>query len=123
MEEGCGGFRAMNCDNDEECFHEEYEADINGRASCNRCGYRWWLTSAEIERERQLHVEYDRMVRRWERERFWQEIKHRLGRLIFWRRRRPSDGLGGSCRRLWRPSITSSHPRPRPLHRRPQGGR
>lgn len=73
---------------DEECFHEDYEADVNGRASCCRCSHVWWLTSEEIERERQLHAAYDRMMRRAER-REW--IEGWVHRLAFWRRwRKPS---------------------------------
>ncbi len=73
---------------EEECFHEDYEADVNGRATCCRCSHTWWLTSEEIERERQLHAAYDRMMRRKE----WRErIARIIDTLAFWRRwRKPA---------------------------------
>lgn len=74
----------------EECCHEDYEADINGRATCCRCGECWYLTSEEIERERRLSTAYDAMVRREER-REW--INRWISRLAFWRRWRKHEGV------------------------------
>jgi hypothetical protein len=68
---------------EEECYHEHYEADINGRATCDRCSHTWWLTDEEIERERELVASYDQMMRREEWRLWRQEF---VDRLAFWRR-------------------------------------
>lgn len=71
-----------------ECFHEDYEADINGRAHCCRCDHSWYLSDDEIARERELHAAYDVMMRHEER-REW--IAGWVHRLAFWRRwRKPA---------------------------------
>lgn len=74
---------------DEECYHEDYEADINGRATCCRCGHVWYLTSQDIERERKLNQVYDAMMRAEE----WRQRVDRaisaMKRLRFWRKKRP----------------------------------
>lgn len=75
---------------EEECYHEHYEADINGRATCDRCSHTWWLTDEEIERERELVVAYDAMMRREE----WRQWREWISRLAFWRRwRKPKPAL------------------------------
>jgi hypothetical protein len=75
-------------DDYDECLHEDYEADVNGRATCDQCGTVWCLTKDEIERERQLHVAYDRMMRREEWRQWREDWVHRLA---FWRRwRKPA---------------------------------
>lgn len=54
---------------EDDCDHEDYEADIlTGMASCGRCGHRWMQTAQEIERERQAQIAYDAMCEAWERE-------------------------------------------------------
>lgn len=53
---------------DEECWHEEYEADLLGRARCGQCGHSWWLTDQEIAAERANVKAYDDLCREWERE-------------------------------------------------------
>lgn len=68
---------------EEECWHEEYEADINGRATCDRCGHRWWLTAEEIRWEREREAAYDKMMRK-EEWRCWRQ--EWINRLAFWRR-------------------------------------
>jgi hypothetical protein len=73
---------------EDECFHEDFEADINGRATCDYCGHSWWLSDEEIKAERELHAAYDQMMRREER-RQW--IDGWVRKLAFWRRwRRPA---------------------------------
>ena len=67
----------------EECWHEEYEADINGRAVCSCCGETWYLTAAEIESEREASVAFDRAMRREEWRQFLSSI---ISRIAFWRR-------------------------------------
>lgn len=72
----------------EECWHEEFEADINGLATCGRCGARWWMTVTEIAREGELRTDYDKMIRRAERR---ERIERWLHALAFWRRwRKPA---------------------------------
>lgn len=74
---------------EEECLHEDYEADINGRATCCRCSYVWWLTDEEIEHERELHVAYDDMMLREERRERIRRILHKV--TWMWRRwRKPT---------------------------------
>ena len=73
---------------EEECLHEDYEADINGRASCCRCSHSWWMTDDEIEHEREIHAAYDRMMSREERR---ERIRQLIRPLAFWRRwRKPA---------------------------------
>lgn len=37
---------------EDECQHDDYEADILiGRATCNCCGHWWWQTREEIDAE------------------------------------------------------------------------
>jgi len=75
---------------DEECYHEDYEADINGRAVCDRCGHTWWMTAAEIAAEREHVAAYDKMCRKWEREEYWRAWRDWFlrpwRRLVNWRR-------------------------------------
>lgn len=68
---------------DDECFHEDYEVHINGRATCCRCGEGWYLTAEEIQYERERVIGYDKMYRRWEREQRWQQF---VSKIAFWRR-------------------------------------
>lgn len=79
--------RSPDDERDEECFHEDYEADINGRAHCSYCSHSWWLTAEEIENERELHAAYDAAMRR-EEWRLW--FAAWADRLAFWRRWRKS---------------------------------
>lgn len=72
------------------CIHEEYEADVNGRATCNSCGIVWYLTAQDIQHERELHAAYNAMMRR-EEWRQWREDWVR--RLAFWRRWRKPDPI------------------------------
>lgn len=69
---------------EEECFHEDYEADINGRAHCGRCQHSWWLSPAEIEAERERVAAYDELMRKEERRLWWLDLRHKLTR-FFWR--------------------------------------
>lgn len=77
-------------DYEDECWHEDYEADINGRATCCRCSHAWWMTDDEIRYERERHVAYDRMMRRAER-REW--IDGWVRKLAFWRRWRKPEPI------------------------------
>lgn len=65
---------------DEECWHEEYEIGLDGRARCDRCGYSWWATSEQIESQRRLMADYDAYCAREER----REYLRRLTAPIRW---------------------------------------
>lgn len=58
------------CDgpDEEECDHEEYEIDWEGRAECSRCQETWW-PSAEIVRMREIAAL--RAERHWRRYNSW----------------------------------------------------
>jgi cytochrome P450 len=60
---------------EEECFHEDYEADINARAICCNCGHVWWMTADEIAAERAHVAAYDEAMRREERRERWRELR------------------------------------------------
>lgn len=68
---------AYYCDeSDEECAHEDFETDSEGRRSCCRCDHRWWPTKEEIETERRLQREHDKWQRRQVRREFWRKITY-----------------------------------------------
>lgn len=84
-------------DRDEpECDHEDAEIDIlDGCARCH-CGHSWYVTTAELEREHERIVAYDKWVA--EQERPWNRFKEWLRahwpRLPTWRKaREPDDGI------------------------------
>lgn len=56
-------------DDDPECDHMDYEADIlTGIATCS-CGHRWTQAVEEIEGERQRQIAYDKMCEEWNKDR------------------------------------------------------
>lgn len=73
---------------EEECWHEEYEADWEGRATCDRCGHSWFLTSEQIEADRAHSEAYDRYVRRDERLEKWRRVRAWFRSMIPSRRRK-----------------------------------
>lgn len=75
---------------DQECWHEDYEADINGRAHCYYCSHSWWLTDDEVRQERELHAAYDQAMRRAERQ---ERIDAWVRRIAFWRRWRKPEPI------------------------------
>lgn len=78
-------------DYEDECLHEYYEANTEGRATCNHCGETWWLTDEEIKHEREMHAVYDQMMRREERRERIQQILNKVRRLWRWRKPAPID--------------------------------
>ncbi|MCC6775609.1 MAG: hypothetical protein IT537_03075 [Hyphomicrobiales bacterium] len=65
------------------CWHKEYDADFNGRATCYRCGHVWYLTREEMAAEAQRQADYIDALERQERRDRW------LGwwdRLVSWLR-------------------------------------
>ncbi|KAA0684575.1 hypothetical protein DTW90_36155 [Neorhizobium sp. P12A] len=51
------------CDDDFDCYHENYDADIlTGEAWCSRCQHKWIMTSEEITREIEFQAEYMRCI-------------------------------------------------------------
>ena len=61
----------------DDCCHEEYEVDWEGRAECHYCGAHWRLTGAEHEAylaaEARWMEAYDRAQRR-EHSLFWRAV-------------------------------------------------
>jgi hypothetical protein len=74
---------------DEECWHEDYEADVNGHATCCRCGDTWYLSDEEIAAERAHVAAYDAMCRREERRERWARVTAAIRRLLPKRRPEP----------------------------------
>ena len=68
--------RAFGCD--DECFHEVYEIDIEGRAHCDACGETWWASDGEIASQREHQREYDKWCRREERREWWRQLTRPL---------------------------------------------
>jgi len=63
-------------DDYDDCPHEDYEADWNGRAICFRCGHAWWQSPEEMAREIEHQRQYDEWCQReqrreWLAERWW----------------------------------------------------
>jgi hypothetical protein len=58
----------------EECYHEEFEIDWEGRSHCDRCGEAWWASADEIRFQREQQAEYDAWCRRQERREFWRRF-------------------------------------------------
>lgn len=61
------------------CEHEDYDIDVcTGRASCNCCDHRWYLTSEEIDAELTRQANYYEDCERWERQErrreFWRKV-------------------------------------------------
>jgi hypothetical protein len=74
---------------EEECFHEEYEADFNGRATCCHCSHVWYLSDEEILAERRHQAAYDDMCRREERRERWRQVRAWFRSFLPRRRRQP----------------------------------
>lgn len=74
---------------EEDCDHEEYNSDWEGRATCNRCRHSWWLTAAQMRANEEASESYDDYVRREMRK---ERIASWFRPLAFWRRwRKPRD--------------------------------
>lgn len=80
---------------EDDCDHEDYEADIlDGTAKCWRCGYRWTQTASEIEREIEAQRAWDEQCEAWEHER--RSPLNRMRNLVmrvrvWWQRPRPRE--------------------------------
>lgn len=61
---------------EDECSHEEYEINYEGRAHCDCCGEGWWASTEEIQSQREREAEYDRWCRREERREFWRKLTY-----------------------------------------------
>lgn len=61
-------------DREDNCNHEEFSIDWEGRASCDYCLAHWWASTDEIEAQRQHEQEYAE----------WQERQHRIEFLKRW---------------------------------------
>ena len=58
----------------DECCHEEYEIDMEGRAHCEMCSQTWWASEAEMAGQRERQIEYDSWCREEERREFWRKL-------------------------------------------------
>lgn len=77
---------------EEICIHEEYEANWDGRATCDRCGHAWWLSAEEIAADRANSDAYDAYCRREERRERWRQVREWFRSFLPRRRRpRPAD--------------------------------
>ncbi len=63
------GWWEADLDDEDNCAHEEYEADIlTGRAVCVMCGHAWYQTLEEIAREHEHEIAYAKHCEEWDRE-------------------------------------------------------
>lgn len=60
----------------DDCGHEEFDVDWNGRAHCTRCGDHWDATESEIAAERRAEIAWLREHSWWMRS--WRWVKDRL---------------------------------------------
>ena len=66
------------------CEHDEYEIDVcMGRAECQICGERWWVTKEEVDAQCERIADYDAWCRKQERREFWQRITYPIRWPIF----------------------------------------
>lgn len=75
---------------EEECFHEEYEADWEGLATCERCGHSWFLTPEQIAADRANSIAYDAYCRAEERRERWRQVRAWFRSFLPKRKRQPA---------------------------------
>lgn len=61
-----------DCEPEEECFHEEYDIDWEGFATCERCGHGWFASPQQVEAQRKHEEEYAK----------WEAEQHRRERWL-----------------------------------------
>ena len=61
----------------EECYHDDYDIDLEGRAHCSTCNETWWPSVAEMKHLRHLDEQYDKHCRREERREFWRNLRRK----------------------------------------------
>lgn len=61
---------------EDECDHQDFETDCEGRRHCLCCDHSWWPTTAEIETERRLQRESDQWQRQQDRREFWRKVTY-----------------------------------------------
>jgi len=72
-------------DEEIECDHDEYEADIlTGRAFCCKCDHTWYQTSEEINSEIERQRLYQEGMDREERRQWWRDRTYPV-RMFFFR--------------------------------------
>lgn len=69
---------------EEECFHEDFEINWEGRATCDRCGHAWWAAREDIKHCRAVSEEYDAFCRREDRKQWWRDQWERAARPWRW---------------------------------------
>ncbi len=68
---------------DEECPHDSFEIDMEGRAHCDTCPASWMATADEITHQRTRQVEYDAWCRQQARREFWRKLTYPVRRPLF----------------------------------------
>lgn len=58
----------------EECWHEQFDIDLDGTAHCEMCDETWRASADEIRVHRNRQAEYDSWCRKQERREFWRRI-------------------------------------------------
>lgn len=71
-------------DCDDECYHEDFEIDLEGRAYCNSCDHRWWASEADVLSFRCANEAYDEHCRRAERRERWAELWRKFTLIFRW---------------------------------------
>ena len=71
-------------DREDECLHEAFEIDFQGRAHCSDCLASWWPTADEERWFREANEHYDAYCRKQERVERRRELWLRSTRWIRW---------------------------------------
>ena len=61
---------------EDECDHDDYEIDMEGRAHCDACSATWWADRIEIDRQREQQAVYDTWYRQQERRECWRGLTY-----------------------------------------------
>jgi hypothetical protein len=75
-------------EHDEPCDHENYDIDIlDGRATCDRCGERWYASNEEVLQTIDHMAWYAEYEERENRKQWWRDIWHSIKSIIPRRKR------------------------------------
>lgn len=87
--------RSPDDDRDEECYHDNYDIDLAGRAHCQSCGEVWWPSDGEIAAYREQNEMFDQHMQAEERRQWWSDRWQQLLTPWHWLLRRTVN------QRLW----------------------